>query len=172
MRRGTTVLSMLAGLVLVAHWGGSSTEATEAAWTDQEFGRTTLTATTIPRPIIQSCVLSPGTLGANPTITMKWNFPAGTGYAAPANVAYAVAEGGILSNLTVALLGQGVSTSGPVSGTYTTTFSSSLLGGLLGGSYGLYLQTVDTTGWTSARAGATAAMGPLGANPSCAPNPS
>ncbi|KJC64060.1 hypothetical protein [Agreia bicolorata] len=172
MRRGSRIAALVVGAALIAAWGiGGGVDETEASWTDQEFARTTLTATTIPNPVIQSCVLSPGTLGTNPTITMKWNFPAGTGYAAPANVAYAVAEGGLLSNLTVALLGQGITTSGPVSGTYTTTFSSSLLGGLLGGSYGLYLQTVDATGWTSGRAGATAAMGLVGANPTCAPNP-
>jgi len=172
MRRGDRIVALVLGVAVIAAWGAGRVDETEAAWTDRESVRTTLTATTIPKPVIQSCVLSPGTLGANPTITMKWNFPAGAGYAAPANVAYAVAEGGLLSNLTVVVLGQGVSTSGPVSGTYTTTVSSSILGGLLGGSYGLYLQTVDTTGWTSERTGATAAMGLLGANPTCAPNPS
>ncbi|KQO11244.1 hypothetical protein ASF06_00795 [Agreia sp. Leaf244] len=171
MRRANRVVAIVLGAAVIAGWGVGGADETEASWAEKEVAQTTLTATTVPKPVIQSCVLSPGTLGTSPTITVKWNFPAGTGYAAPANIAYAVAEGGLLPNLTVVLLGQGVTTTGPVAGTYTTTFAASVLGGLLGGSYGLYLQTVDATGWTSVRAGATATMGLLGANPTCAPNP-
>ncbi|WP_156351619.1 hypothetical protein [Agreia sp. Leaf210] len=171
MRRGSRIVALMLGVTLVAGWGASHLEHTEAAWSDRETANATLVAMTIPKPVVQSCVLTSGLLGANPVVTVKWNFPAGTGYVVPANVAYGVSEGAVLSNVTVALLGQGVTTSGPAAGTYTTTFSGSLLGGLLGGSYGLYLQTADGTGWRSAWSGSTASMGLLGANPTCSPNP-
>ena len=170
MRRGSRILTMVIGVILVAGWGASHLEHTEAAWSDREMAKATLEATTIPKPVVQSCVLTTGALGVNPVVTVKWNFPAGTGYAAPANVAYGVSEGALLSNVTVALLGQGVTTSGPVAGTYTTAFSGSLLAGLLGGSYGLYLRSVDATGWRSAWSGSTASMGLLGVNPVCTAN--
>ena len=171
MRRGSRIVALVLGATLVAGWGASHLEHTEAAWSDRETANATLAANTIAKPVIQNCDLNTGLAGINPVITMKWNFPAGTTYVAPANIRYSLAEGGVLSNLTIALLGRGVTTTGPVAGTYTTTFSGSLLGNLLGGSYGIYLQTVDSTGWISTRAGATASMGLLGANRSCAADP-
>jgi hypothetical protein len=168
MRRVSSIVAIGVGLTLVMGSGARHIEPTEAAWSDRETAKATLEATTIPKPVVQSCVLTTGALGINPVVTVKWNFPAGTGYVAPANVNYGVSEGAVLSNVTVALLGQGVTTSGPVSGTYTTAFSGSLLAGLLGGSYGLYLRSVDASGWRSAWSGSTASMGLLGVNPACA----
>jgi hypothetical protein len=117
--------------------------------------------------MIGPCTLSPGFAGTSPVITVNWRFPAGTAYAAPANVNYYVANGGLLPNLTGVVLGTNLSTTGPVGGVYTTQFKSGVLGGLLGGSYGVYLQTKDGSGWVSSLATANASMGLAGANPAC-----
>jgi hypothetical protein len=120
---------------------------------------------------MQTCSLSPGLLGTNPVVTVTWRFPSGSSYTAPPNVAYFVAQGGLLGNLVSVLLGSDLSTTGPVSGIYTTKYQAGILGGLLGGSYGVYLQTVDGSQWTSTLASATASMGLLGANPQCVITP-
>ncbi|MBH0130595.1 hypothetical protein [Salinibacterium sp. NK8237] len=142
-------------------------DVTEAAWVDGEYAQASITAATIAPPVIDTCSLSPGFAGLNPVVTMKWGFPAGSNYTAPSNVEYFVASGGLLGSLTSAVLGTSLSTSGPVSGTYTTQFKSGILGGLLSGSYGVFVQTKDPSGWTSAPASATASMGFGGANPQC-----
>ncbi|OFI39065.1 hypothetical protein BIU82_15570 [Arthrobacter sp. SW1] len=164
-RRAKTVLAAGALAFLLALPAANG--GTLAAWTDSEFGRGSFAAATIQRPVITSCTLAPGTLGANPVITLKWRFPAGSSYAIPANVNYYVAKDGLLTNLTSVLLGSELTTTGPLAGEYTTQFKSGLLGGLLGGSYGVYVQTKDGSGWTSTLAEAKASMGALGANPSC-----
>jgi hypothetical protein len=151
-------------MILVAPAGAHETAAT---WADSEFSRGSFTATVIQPPVMQTCSLSPGFLGTNPVVTVTWRFPTGGSYVTPDNVAYYVALGGLLGNLIHVLLGSDLSTTGPVGGTYTTNYKAGILGGLLGGSYGVYLQTVDGSGWTSTLASATASMGLLGANPQC-----
>ncbi|WP_423183039.1 hypothetical protein [Arthrobacter sp. NyZ413] len=163
--RGSAAAAGLAAVLSVP----AGTPATEASWTDSEFGAGTLTAATIAPPVmISPCALDPGTLGTNPVITVNWRFPAGSAYSAPANVSYFVASGGSLANLTPVALGSNLSTTGPVSGVYTTQFKSGILSGLLGGSYGVYLQTKDGSGWVSTLAVANASMGLVGSNPTCA----
>lgn len=146
----------------------AGTGATDASWSASEVGSGTLNALTVPPPVmIGPCTLSPGIAGTGPVITINWRFPAGTAYAAPANVNYYVASGGLLPNLTAVVLGTSLSTTGPVGGVYTTQFKSGVLGGLLGGSYGVYLQTKDGSGWVSTLATANASMGLAGTNPVC-----
>ncbi|MHC6223085.1 hypothetical protein [Arthrobacter sp. MMS24-S77] len=149
----------------------AGTSATDASWTSSEFGTGALTAATIPPPVmISPCTLSTGLAGANPVITVNWQFPAGTGYGVPANVNYFVASGGLLSNLTPVAPGSSLATTGPVNGVYTTQFKSGILSGLLGGTYGVYLQAKDGSGWVSTLATANASMGLGGSNPVCTVN--
>ena len=146
----------------------AGTGATDASWTAPEFDSGTLNALKVAPPVmIGPCTLSPGLAGANPVITVNWQFPVGTGYVAPANVNYYVASGGLLSNLTPVTPGSSLATTGPTNGVYTTQFKSGILSGLLGGSYGVYLRTKDGSGWVSTLATANASMGLAGTNPVC-----
>jgi hypothetical protein len=163
MRR--TVLAALAviGFALVILVAPARVHDSAATWADSEFSQGSFTATVIQPPVMQTCSLSTGLLGADPVVTVTWRFPTGSSYITPDNVAYYVAQGGLLGNLLHVLLGSALSTTGPVGGTYTTQYKA----GILGGSYGVYLQTVDDSGWTSTLASAIASMGLLGANPQC-----
>lgn len=171
MRR--TVLAALAviGFASVILVAPARVHDSAATWADSEFSQGSFTATVIQPPVMQTCSLSPGLLGANPVVTVTWRFPTGSSYITPDNVAYYVAQGGLLGNLLHVLLGSDLSNTGPVGGTYTTKYKAGILGGLLGGSYGVYLQTVDDSGWTSTLASAIASMGLLGADPQCVITP-
>ena len=138
MRR--TVLAALAviGFASVILVAPARVHDSAATWADSEFSQGSLTATLIQPPVMQTCSLSPGLLGTNPVVTVTWRFPTGSSYVTPGNVAYYVAEGGLLSNLLHVLLGSGsLSTTGPVGGTYTTKYEGDILDGLVGGSYGV-----------------------------------
>ncbi|KGJ72791.1 hypothetical protein GY21_13075 [Cryobacterium roopkundense] len=145
---------------------GQTAASTTAAWSDPSYHQAQFTTLVVSPPAISTCVLTPGLLGTSPTITLTWRLPAGTSYTT-ANVRYYVAQGGLLGNLTTVVLGANLSTTEVSAGVYQTQFRSGLLGGLLGGSYGVYLQTVDGSGWTSTLASATASMGLAGASPRC-----
>ena len=154
------------GAALLVIPAGTGTSV--ANWSVSEYGSGTLKALTVPPPVmIAPCTLSPGVAGTNPVITVNWRFPDGTAYSAPANVNYYVANGGLLQNLTPVTPGSNLSTTGPVGGVYTTQFKSGILVGLLGGSYGVYVQTKDSSGWVSTLAAANASMGLAGTNPVC-----
>jgi hypothetical protein len=142
---------------------------TEAAWVDTMFANGTLTAAIIPAPIMEApCDLTAGLGGSDPVITINWHFPAGTSYAVPSNIVYFVSKGGLLNPITdVILPSQNLTTTGPVSGTYTTKVRSGLLGSLLGGTYAISLQTKDASGWTSRVATANAGMSALGLTKHC-----
>ena len=168
LRRRLTVVVTAFGLGILLLVGVGTSSMTEASWTDSEYGTGAFTARVIPPPIIDSCTLNPGLLGANPVVTMKWRFPAGTTYTA-ANVAYAYARAdGVQSP---AVPGPNLSTTGPVAGEYTTTWNAGLLAGLLGSYNILYLQTRDPSTWTSKQSSAVAGAALLGIGPYCTPNP-
>lgn len=157
-----------AGVAAALLVGSAGTGTTDASWTASEFGSGNLKALTVQAPVmVGMCTLSPGLAGANPVITVTWQFPAGTGYVVPANVNYYVASGGLLSNLTPVTPGSSLATTGPANGIYTTQFKSGILSGLLGGTYSVYLQTKDGSGWVSTMAKANASMGLAGINPVC-----
>lgn len=164
LRSRLAVAGVAAALLVVP----AGTGTTDASWSASDFGAGTLNALRVPPPVmIGPCTLSPGLAGANPVITVNWQFPAGTGYVAPANVNYYVASGGLLSNLTPVTPGSSLATTGPANGVYTTQFKSGILSGLLGGTYSVYLQTKDGSGWVSTLATANASMGLAGSNPVC-----
>ncbi|MBH0007833.1 hypothetical protein [Salinibacterium sp. SWN1162] len=166
LRRAVLIALAVAGIASLVLVTQTRAGVTQAAWVDSEYATATVSAAVIAPPEITSCSLAPGFLGLSPTVTLKWKFPAGGGYSTPSNVAYAVAEGGLLGTVTSVLLGSALTTTGPSAGVYTTKFESGILGGLLGGSYGIFVQTVDGS-WTSQRAGATASMGLGGSGAQC-----
>jgi hypothetical protein len=169
-RRGPRRLHLL-GVVIVASAVvlvlGLRPTATDASWTSAEYSSATVSTARIPAPIMTSCVAST-TLGLDPLVTITWQFPPQSGYTASANARYWYATGGLLVNLTTALLGDGVATTG--SGPYTTTYSGALLSGVLGSSVLVGVSTV-VNGWTSPASVAVASFGLLGANPSCTIQP-
>lgn len=167
---GRGLLATAALALLVFGGVGQTSTSTIAAWSDPGYQQGQFTTLVVEPPVISACTLTPGLLGTNPTVTLTWRLPAGTSYT-PANVAYYVAQGGLLTNLTTALLGANLATVQASPGVYQTQFRSGLLGGLLGGSFGVYLQTVDGSGWTSTLASATASMGLAGAGARCAVTP-
>jgi hypothetical protein len=172
MRR--TVLAALAviGFASVILVAPARVHGSAATWADSEFSQGSFTAAVIQPPVMQTCSLDPGSLGLNPVVTVTWRFPTGSSYITPGNVAYYVAKGGLLGNLLNVVLGSDLSTTGPdVGGTYTTLYKAGILSGLLGGSYGVYLQTLDNSGWTSTLASAIASMGLAGINPQCVITP-
>jgi hypothetical protein len=169
-RRGRSRLQLL-GAALVASAVvlvlGLRPTATDASWTSAEYSGAIVGTARIPAPTMTSCVAST-TLGLDPQVAITWQFPPQSGYTASANARYWYATGGLLANLTTALLGDGVATTG--SGTYTTTYSGALLSGVLGSSV---LVGVSTTvnGWTSPASVAVASFGLLGTNPTCTIQP-
>ena len=143
---------------------------TEAAWTDTEVGSGTFAPLTIPPPVMDSCVITSGALGLNPTITVRWRLPANPPYPL-ANVRIYLAAG---TNPARTDVTSSVATTGPVGGVHTTIIGTSLLGSLLGGSYKIFLQTEekpDVSGWRSTLALGTASMDALGANKQCIVGP-
>lgn len=158
--RSTLAAAGVAAALLAVPAG---TSATDASWTDSEFGTSALTAATIPPPAIKTCSLDPGPAGTNPVITVTWQFQGG-GYSAPANVNY-------YGNTAQVTPGSNLTTTGPdAQGIYTTEFKAGILGGLLGGTYSVSLQTKDGSGWVSTLATATASMGLGGSNAQCTVN--
>jgi hypothetical protein len=150
----------VSALVLVL---GLCPTATDASWTSAEYSGATVSTARIPAPTMTSCVAST-TLGLDPQVVITWQFPPQSGYTASANARYWYATGGLLANLTTALLGDGVATTG--SGPYTTTYSGALLSGVLGSSVLVGVSTA-VDGWTSPATVAIATFGLLGTNPTC-----
>lgn len=156
------------GIVAVVFLVPARSSATLAAWSDSEYGTSTMTALTVPAPqATATCVLSPGLLGATPQITINWQFaPTGPAYTVPTNVQYGYVTNGLLEPVLTNLLGN-VTTTAATPG-YKTVFASGLLAGLLGGNMVAGIRALDASGWTSQWLIATASMGALGANPVCA----
>lgn len=147
MRRGARIVALVLGVALIGAWGVGSSGETEAAWADREFGRTILTARVIDRPTISSCSYDPGVAGILlASITVVWSFPAGQGYVQPANVRFA------LSNNTASTTEVTVSptpTGTVVANGFSSRLSLGILSGTLGGSYGVFVRTLEPSGWTS-----------------------
>lgn len=121
---------------------------TDATFTDAEVAASALTAIVVPAPVIDTCTASSVLVSLNlvPRIVLTWHY-ATAGYAG-ANARYYNSNSGV-GGLAPVSPGNGVSTTGPVGGTFTTTFQGSLLGGLLGGSGDVGVATVHSSGWRS-----------------------
>jgi hypothetical protein len=142
-------------------------QGTDASWTDDEYSHAALAGAVIAPPTIDTCSYALPFLAPNAIVTITWKFPAGT-YAAPGNVAYATARGGIASTQTAVVPGSTLATTGPVGGEYTTQFKNIPAPDFIGGmAYGIFIQTVDGSGWNSVKASAGVSTGPLGLSPRC-----
>lgn len=144
-------------------------QVTEAAWVDREVAAATVSALTVPPPVIDSCSGSSAALGLNPTMTLVWHLPPGP-YTVPTNIRYYGAPGGLLPGLLNPLLGFANTVPGPGAGQYTSTFGSGVLTGLLGGTYTVGLATalsVEPNSWQSVRVGRMATFLALGGPVAC-----
>ena len=135
----------VAMLALLASTPGASV----ASFTDSEHATSTaLTAIVVPAPIIDTCVAQTVlvVLTLTPRVTITWHYPT-AGYTGT-NARYWYYDTGLLTLVSVSL-GSGVTTSGPVSGTYTSVYQGSLLAGLLGGSADVGVSAAHSSGWLS-----------------------
>ncbi|CAN5236371.1 hypothetical protein BH09ACT1_BH09ACT1_26460 [soil metagenome] len=167
--RVRVIALVLASALVALGLFGTRNDFTEATWVTSEYANAPLATPLIAPPVITSCVANGGVLGANPTVTLVWHFPTGSGYVVPGNIAYFASASNTLATLLVVAVGPTVATTGPVGVDYTTVFSGSLLSGLLGGSVMVALEST-VSGWTSAPASASASMALLGINPTCTIN--
>lgn len=172
------VLAGVAGAALLVGVGmAPAAQVTDAAFTDTDHARATITAINIPEPVSSQtpgCVASSGVLGANPIVTIYWRVPVGvTGYSLT-NAEFGLANNqGLLEPILSNLL-QNVNTTG-TSTAYVTVVNGALLANILGGSKTLAIRFSGPGGWKSDWLVATASFGLLGANPQCvmstAPSP-
>lgn len=143
--RRRRVLAGIAGLALLIGAGiAPIAQDTDAAFTDTDDGRATITAVRVSAPQIDSITTcNRPLLGLSPVLVVKWRWLT---TAAPFND---------LSKLSAQWSFNGAAsisapTTGPVSGIYTTTFTGNLLGELLGGLLGGSYTVAATTDWTTA----------------------
>lgn len=164
MRTRAGVLAA-AGLVAAAALGPAASGYVEAVWQDADFAGATLSATTLPVPVVDSCTLTTG--GVQSTMVVNWHFPSGTSLQVPANLDVAVSGGGLLDPVLGPLVPNSLNTtgSGP---SYTTTATVASLG--LGSvAYEVSLRSKQGANWVSAWAVARGTKPALG-SASCAPS--
>lgn len=142
-RRGR-MLTFATGLLALAFFVPAHGGETLASWTDSEYGQASLTALSVPKPVIASCVAS-NVIIVGAKVTFTWSFDhAG---ATSADVVYS--WGSSLLSLLPISLGGGVATTGPVGSVYTTVFQGGLLSNTLGGPAYATVQTIGPGGWVS-----------------------
>lgn len=140
------VESALAVIAIAVTAVGARSAVTEASFTDLEAASAPITAYTLPAPTVTSCTAS-GILGIGATATLRWAFPAGSGYTVPANVQFWFTNSSLLANL-LPTSGHTTTTGPDGNGVYTTVFGSGLLTDLLGGSATIGVSSKLGT-WTS-----------------------
>ncbi|MEF3403571.1 hypothetical protein [Agromyces sp. CCNWLW203] len=143
-----TAAAALAGATLIAAIAiTGSTRETDAAWSAGEAAAGSFTAMTVGTPTIVGC-----TAGGNivaPTLSMRWSFPAGSGYSVPTNANLYFSNNGLIPNLLP--ITTGATTTGPDGGgVYTTTYDIGLLGGILSTQAAIAVESKVGT-WTSPR---------------------
>lgn len=165
MRRGSRIVALMLGATLIAGWGASHLEHTEAAWSDRETANATLAARKLERPTISSCSIDPNLLALTAVITVVWSFPPGYNYVQGTNNRFTLQRNaGSPAVVTPAI--------GPqTGGSITTKWTTGLLSSTLGATFYITLQSVEpvaqATTWTSDPATATATIAALGASTSC-----
>ena len=144
---GRAQLAAAAAVIAIAALAVSPPPSeTTASFTDAEVASDTITAFIVPPPTVVSCTAS-GLLGLGATATLKWKFPAGSGYTVPTNVQFWFANSSLIGDL-LQISGNTVTTGPDGTGTYTTVFGSGLLTNLLGGSATIGVSSKLGT-WTS-----------------------
>ncbi|WP_311259544.1 hypothetical protein [Microbacterium sp. WCS2018Hpa-9] len=165
-RRGRRVLAGVAGAALLLGIGMAPTvQMTEAAFTDDDYARTTITAFKVPAPTIIACGVTNNGLGIFQSVRLDWTSPypaTGTRLTLTQGATTAVVPA---SNIT---------TTGPAAGLYTHSavltqaLLTSLISNLLGSTTTMTATNLLAgTTWVSAGSSRQLSIALLGLNASC-----
>lgn len=165
-RRRHRTLAGFAGVALLIGVGLAPTaQTTDAAFTDPDYARTTITAFRVPAPTIIACGVTNNGLGIFQSVRLDWTSPypvTGTRLTLTQGATTAVVPA---SNIT---------TSGPAGGLYTHSavltqaLLTSLISNLLGSTTTLTATNLLAgTTWVSAGASRQLSIALLGLNASC-----
>jgi hypothetical protein len=166
VRRRQRILAGLAGMTLLVGVGWAPTvQTTDAAFTDPEYARTTITAFQVPAPTITACTVANNGLGVFQSVTLVWTSPY------PANgVRLTLTQGATVATVPAA----NITTSGPAGGLYTHTavltqsVLTSLISNLLGSTTTMTATNLlSGTTWVSAGSSRQLSIALLGLNASC-----
>lgn len=165
-RRRRRILAGLVGATLLLGVGLAPTaQTTDAAFTDPEYSRTTITAFRVPAPTIIACAVTNNVLGVFQSVRLDWTSPypaAGTRLTLTQGATTAVVPA---SNIT---------TTGPAAGLYTHSavltqaLLTSLISNLLGSTTTMTATNLLAgTTWVSAGSSRQLSIALLGLNASC-----
>ena len=166
VRRRHRILAGVAGVALLFGVGMAPvTQVTDAAFTDSEYGRATITAFRVPAPTVIACAVTNNVLGVFQSVRIDWTSP----YPA-SGVRLTLTQGATTATVPAA----NISTSGPAAGLYTHTavltqaLLTSLISNLLGSTTTLTATNllVGTT-WVSVGTTRQLSIALLGLNASC-----
>ena len=165
-RRQRRILAGVVGVTMLVGVGVAATaQTTDAAFTDPEYARTTITAFQVPAPTIIACAITNNGLGVFQSVRLDWTSP----YPAT-GVRLTLTQGATTAVVPAA----NISTTGPAAGLYTHTailtqgLLSSLISNLLGSTTTMTATNllVGTT-WVSAGSSRQLSIALLGLNASC-----
>lgn len=148
LRLGAIAILACAGLAFP-----SVIETSDATWADTESASGSLSAATIPPPVLASaCKYNPGVLGLGARVEIYWRLPAGVQLSAVVVEASTSGLGSVLAPLTGFSLTSNTTSTG--NGVYRTDVPTNLLGGLLGlgTELEIALSVADPSGWRSQKA--------------------
>lgn len=165
-QRRHRLLAGVAGVALLVGVGLTpAAQMTDAAFTDPEYGRTTITAFQVPAPTVIACAVTNNGLGVFQSVRIDWTSP----YPA-AGTRLTVTQGATSATLPAA----NITTSGPAAGLYTHSavltqaLLTSLISNLLGSTTTLTATNLLAgTTWVSAGSSRQLSIALLGLNASC-----
>lgn len=165
-RRRRRLLAGIAGATLLIGLGSAQTaQTTDAAFTDPEYARTTITAFRVPAPTIIACAVTNNGLGIFQSVRLDWTSP----YPA-SGTRLTLTQGATTAPVPAA----NITTSGPAAGLYThsAVLSQALLTSLISNLLGSTTTMTATnllagTTWVSAGSSRQLSIALLGLNASC-----
>lgn len=160
------VLAGVAGLTLLLGVGMAPVaRMTDAAYTDSEHGRATITAFRVPVPTITACTVSSNGAGVFQNVRLVWTSPYGA-----SGVRLTLTQGATTAVVPAA----NIATTGPTGGLYTHTavlnqnLLTSLIANLLGSTTTLTVTNLLAgTSWVSAGTSRQLSIALLGLNAAC-----
>lgn len=165
-RRRHRTLAGIAGVALLFGLGmAPAAQVTDAAFTDSDYGRATITAFRVPAPSILACGVTNNGLGIFQSVRIDWTSP----YPA-AGTRLTLTQGATTATVPAG----NITTSGPAAGLYTHSavltqaLLTSLLSNLLGSTTTLTATNLLVgTSWVSAGASRQLSIALLGLNATC-----
>lgn len=166
VRRRHRILAGVAGMALLIGVGTApAAQVTDAAFTDSEYGRATITAFTVPPPTVIACAVTNNGLGIFQSVRIDWTSP----YPAT-GVRLTLTQGATTATVPAG----NITTSGPAAGVYTHSavltqaLLTSLISNLLGSTTTLTATNLLVgTSWVSAGSSRQLSIALLGLNASC-----